>query len=112
MNQISLNDTYRLEITSEHENFLDTKIYYKDMEIGELLLTIHKEEVFIRQISIKEKHRRKRHSTYIVDALRKYFKMPISLCISKHSESAIGFWSSYFDGKHVEKIRGNIYKVA
>lgn len=112
MNRINLNDVYSLKIISELENLLDTKICYKDIEIGELLLTFHKDEIFIRQISIKEKYRRSGHSTNIVDALKEHFKRPISLCVSKHSESAIGFWKSYFDGKNVHRIRGDIYKIA
>jgi|InofroStandDraft_1065614.scaffolds.fasta_scaffold46283_3 ribosomal protein S18 acetylase RimI-like enzyme len=112
MNRINLNNNYSLIITSEFENFLDTKIFYESMEIGELLLTIHKEEVFIRQISINECYRRKGHSTRVVDALMEYFKVPVSLCVSKHSESAIKFWNSYFSNRDVQRIRGNIYKVA
>lgn len=112
MNKINLNDVYSLSVISELESFLDTKIYYKDKEIGELLLTTNKEEIFIRQIGINERYRRKGHSTQVVDALKEYFKKPISLCISKHSESAIGFWKSYFSKKNVERIRGDIYKIA
>lgn len=102
---------YDLELLQEVDNLKDYKILCNTIHIGNLELTFHETSVFIRHITIFSEYRRCGHAKNIVDYLLYLFNLPVSLCISQSSESAINFWKSYFKDRNVVHIRGNIYKI-
>lgn len=102
---------YDLELIREIDNLKDYKLLYNNEHIGNIEVTFHDESVFIRHITIFKQYRRCGHATNIVDYLLYLFNLPVSLCISQSSESAVNFWGSYFKTRNVAHIRGNIYKI-
>lgn len=102
---------YSLVLINDVDNLKDYKILYNSKHIGNLELTLHKDNVFIRHITIFKEYRRCGHASNIVDYLLYLFSLPVSLCVSQSSESAINFWENYFNIRNVVHIRGNIYEI-
>ena len=102
---------YKILLRERVDNLEDYEIWLEDKRIGDLLLTLHEDYIFIRHIGIYDEYRRCRHATKVIDGLKANCKKPIHLCVSINSTSAVLFWENYFMKNNVENIRGHIYSI-
>lgn len=97
------------------DQLVDYQILDEQTEVGILLLTIHPDQVFIRQIRINTKYRRKGYARKTIEKLLETYPT-VSYCISTHSESAIKFWKRMGkdlkdQGYLVDHIKGELYQI-
>lgn len=102
---------YKIKLTNKTDHLYDFYILFDNLEIGTLQLTVHPEFLFIRHIGIHPEYRRNSHASNVIDYLCQTSDIPIQLCISTHSQSAMLFWKKYFIGKEVEHLKGETYSI-
>lgn len=105
------NNGYKFLLRKRVDNLEDYEIWLEDKKIGDLLLTLHEDYIFIRHIGICDEYRRCGHATKVIDGLKANYKKAIHLCVSINSTSAVSFWKNYFTKNNVENIRGHIYSI-
>lgn len=97
------------------DQLVDYQILDEQTEVGILLLTIHPDQVFIRQIRINTEYRRKGYARKTIEKLLETYPT-VSYCISTHSDSAIKFWKRMEkdlkdQGYFVDHIKGELYHI-
>lgn len=97
------------------DQLVDYQILNEQTEVGILLLTIHPDQVFIRQIRINTEYRRRGYAKKTIEKLLEIYPT-VSYCISTHSDSAIKFWKRMEkdlkdQGYFIDHIKGELYQI-
>lgn len=107
-----------MELTLKYSNgnYYDYIISDKLQEVGILQTVETGDNIFIRQIRIFDSFRNKGYASAAVNEILKK-KLPVGLCISTHSSSALPFWMSFFDtckatGYDIKNTKGNSWVIA
>lgn len=102
---------YQLKNIRTFDNMCDFEIVYLEQTIGLVSINLFEDRIFIRQIRIYDKYKRKGHARNVVRLLFKAFNKNIRFCIATNSESAILFWEQILKENTHKHVRGDIYEI-